>query len=370
MSNINISITSTYETGKIRGFATATIDDGLLVRGIKIVQAGPEPSDVNIQMPQREGAVMATIFSAEFEDALYQEVCNAYLAEIGEMAPESIQTTEINCKNLDVFITKMFDTEENPSMRAKVNVKLDELFSINDVEVRSCNGTLEVAMPKSKTLQGYQEISSFANYDFEKRFKCAVLATYSHQLSEQHESSVENFDFSEREKLKFYMPLTVTTAYAENEYGKVVVQDEIYELSGSDLMGYDDTILQELDMYHYVGALKESFATRGLMAYYGAEDSLDKKANSMHFSIERVNGALFGVAIVQISEPLTPEETSLLKDYITGQASDGFGEAFEQQSIKLDDYEVEVSLWNQYGWSIKTAEELGIQEMSGMTNLQ
>ena len=54
---------------------------------------------------------------------------------------------------------------------------------------------------------------------------------------------------------------------------------------------------------------------------------------------------------------LLPEEKEALADYISGQASDGWGEGFEQRAIELDEGELYVSLWSSSNWSIQTEEE-------------
>lgn len=41
-----------------------------------------------------------------------------------------------------------------------------------------------------------------------------------------------------------------------------------------------------------------------------------------------INGGLYGALQCKITEPLTEEESSILKDYWTGQMSDGWGESF------------------------------------------
>ena len=47
-----------------------------------------------------------------------------------------------------------------------------------------------------------------------------------------------------------------------------------------------------------------------------------------------------------LKEALTAEETEALRDWLTGQCSDGLGEGFEQQPIDTMDGELFVSFWN------------------------
>ena len=88
------------------------------------------------------------------------------------------------------------------------------------------------------------------------------------------------------------------------------------------------------------------------------------------FTVEKVNGSLMGVAECHIQGELSDNELEMLKDTVSGQASDGFGEGFEQRYIKIPDGEICVSLWSsEKSWKIQTQNELEQQgqQTGGMT---
>ena len=64
------------------------------------------------------------------------------------------------------------------------------------------------------------------------------------------------------------------------------------------------------------------------------------------------------MAECQVAGELTPEELTTLKEYVSGQASDGFGEGFEQREISVPDgHEIHAHLWQWENWSIQTEQE-------------
>ena len=93
------------------------------------------------------------------------------------------------------------------------------------------------------------------------------------------------------------------------------------------------------------------------MAWYSEEDTVNEKVQSVEFETEYREGQLWGVARCEISGKLEDEELKTLKAYIKGQASDGFGEGFEQQDIDIMEGILNVHLWNSDNWDIKTEEE-------------
>lgn len=76
------------------------------------------------------------------------------------------------------------------------------------------------------------------------------------------------------------------------------------------------------------------------------------------WTVENRNGNLYGKISCYFREPITEEETERLKDTITGQNSDGFGEGFEQHPIRVDSEDIYVSFWDYDDYFLKTRAEM------------
>ena len=132
---------------------------------------------------------------------------------------------------------------------------------------------------------------------------------------------------------KFYFPLTVNIS-ERGEWGWLDA-------------GEDDGVYAD----KYRGEIERKFDGYNdydMVDYFDESDSATAKAKlqSMIWGFESVNGCLYGKVDVTLSEELTEEETEAVKDYICGQNSDGLGEGFEQQNIKISyDEEIHVSFW-------------------------
>lgn len=83
-----------------------------------------------------------------------------------------------------------------------------------------------------------------------------------------------------------------------------------------------------------------------MATYYNKDDGVKEKLTSAVWSVELHGDRLFGRIDCSLKEALTAEETEALRDWLTGQCSDGLGEGFEQQPIDTMDGELFVSFWN------------------------
>ena len=99
-------------------------------------------------------------------------------------------------------------------------------------------------------------------------------------------------------------------------------------------------------------------ADMDMAAYVGKHANMRDKLLYAEWGVENRNDRLYGKISCYFSTPLSTEETERLKDAITGQNSDGFGEGFEQCGIKTENGEIHVSLWNHEEYFLKSSDEM------------
>ena len=128
----------------------------------------------------------------------------------------------------------------------------------------------------------------------------------------------------------FYFPLSVQVEDEDSE--------DLYNVSSDSVRWFEDEIQEAIDDYQ----------SDIEMERYLCDDNADiqRKLISAEWGVETLNGELYGRMKLTLKEPLTAEETEEMRSQVTGQASDGFGESFEQHPITLDDEKYYVSFWN------------------------
>ena len=94
------------------------------------------------------------------------------------------------------------------------------------------------------------------------------------------------------------------------------------------------------------------------MAYLGDRKRFADKVYSIFPSVEKVGERLMGVFTCQICGELDSYEYDELLHELSGQASDGWGEGFEQHEIHTSEGDIYVSFYDTCGaWELVPEEE-------------
>lgn len=127
----------------------------------------------------------------------------------------------------------------------------------------------------------------------------------------------------------FYFPLK--GMLDEDEY------EDYYEIDNMFLQEYKHDIREAIEREQSIGDMAQ---------YFNRSESVNEKLASAIWSVDEVGGKLYGRVNVRLKEPLTEGETEILKEWISGQNSDGLGEGFEQRAIETEEGDLYVSFWN------------------------
>ena len=153
------------------------------------------------------------------------------------------------------------------------------------------------------------------------------------------------------QEMKLYCPLEIQAEpqIYETDWD-APYEDDLEVIPSSCACGCEDEINTAIQKYS-----EPEEKHRGLMVYYDANSPVNEKVVSASPSVEVRNGELVGVLTCRLTESLTDAEMEEFKDWWSGQASDGWGEGYEQQDIKTDEFgTIYVSFWNSSdSWQIE-----------------
>jgi len=80
--------------------------------------------------------------------------------------------------------------------------------------------------------------------------------------------------------------------------------------------------------------------------FFYDDDNAQKKMVSCKWDVTERNHTLYGMVEFKLKEPFTAEEREIVREWVSGQNSDGVGEGFEQRPIETEDGDLYVSMWN------------------------
>lgn len=157
-------------------------------------------------------------------------------------------------------------------------------------------------------------------------------------------------------KMRFYFPLYPQMQFNDDEEPCNVDTDYI--------IANMDEVESELQGYTMLDG-------KNMADYYNDNSVIKEKLVSMDWGICEINDTPYGNVDVVLNAPLNDSEVDELKDWISGQNSDGLGEGFEQREIETDDGGLYVSFWdNGKDYFIYTQEEMDeYLEQSGGMNI-
>ncbi|SHK53995.1 hypothetical protein [Hespellia stercorisuis] len=150
---------------------------------------------------------------------------------------------------------------------------------------------------------------------------------------------------------EIHLMTQLTADFSPDEISEHEEYDTDYgePLTGADLAQYEDAITEAIDIRNGIG---EEGQVCNLMDYCNEHPDLQAKVESAIVSVKQAEGILYGCTTLQLRESLEGDDLERLCDYITGQYSDGWGEGFEQQDIKVDGGTLNVHFWQPVDYAL------------------
>lgn len=277
---------------------------------------------------------------------LFNEMCRKVRrfqeAELKQLAAAVQFTGLFNSSNVAYIATHLNEFEINPTVHndeeyGKYLITESGLFEVDELLLPHINYAAFGADKKAGTF----EVSGYVDDGFVGVTRpIEEYSQYKGEFADPLEITEEGL-----EKFCLFSPLIA------NLNMRGIAEGELY---GSDLVQYLEIIEEAIERENCEGE-----EARGLMHYFDESREVAAKVVSAHPKVADVDGELYGVLECKIRDPLTEEEIKILKDFWTGQMSDGWGEGFEQQPLTVEDGEIYISFWSRKSfWSVMTEREL------------
>lgn len=123
-----------------------------------------------------------------------------------------------------------------------------------------------------------------------------------------------------------------------------------YDIGSEQLTDYQELLEEKMKEYQLCNG-------QGMEQFFDANADVQSKLKSIVWNFEEFDGRLYGITTAELSGEIDEQGIADLKDWISGQNSDGLGEGFEQQDFDVDEGRLSVSLWDFNEYFIYTEKE-------------
>lgn len=276
-----------------------------------------------------DGDIMDNDYISSIEEEIYPERTNIKLNAV-------LQRKAMIGNSMTDFIVDEVIYTNNEEFYRIANGETSKVFDeYNQKKYENVSGARHGVVVINEAGDGLL-VDTAGGYDY-ARYMCFAprIGTYiKEQLDEEMKQKAVH-------EMKLYVPLKI------GEYNNDIGAEE--EIYGND---YYESISKQVKQYC------DREGEKGLAEYFWDEDKCRNKVYSIKPDVEIVNDKMMGVAVIKITEPLNAAELDSLKEFVTGQFSDGWGEGFEQHEFKIDGHELYIHFWNSDNYYIHTDEDL------------
>ena len=123
-----------------------------------------------------------------------------------------------------------------------------------------------------------------------------------------------------------------------------------YDIGSEQLTDYQELLEEKMKEYQLCNG-------QGMEQFFDVNADVQSKLKSIVWNFEEFDGRLYGITTAELSGEIDEKGIADLKDWISGQNSDGLGEGFEQQDFNVDEGRLSVSLWDFNEYFIYTEKE-------------
>ena len=244
--------------------------------------------------------------------------------DLTDYLPAGLGAEEIN-RAATFFMEEVLDGTEE---------RLQQLYAVLEAE---CPRTLEEALEAAGNLMDYRLCPE--GVDMDRMAKALMEETGAVETS-------HGIVTSDKWRFRDLSGDLVTTRLFSPLQGEFFEEDEWGN------MGETPSVLDGRDLMQYASAIQERIneedwsheGDRGLAVYLDNQ-LLKQRVVSMFPGIEEVNGCLYGVMTVVSRGGLLPQELGTVMESWSGQASDGWGEGFEQREFQEEGGILYVRFW-------------------------